>query len=189
MRTCGGCKKKGEVEEFIRFVEFEGKLFPDLARKLPGRGYNLCPSFNCIKSFIKKKFKGKLSAEEVYEETIKALKEYLLHLISLSHKTGITVIGQDEIKKLKRKEGVLILSKELSSKTKERLKRKEWLTLENIFSSFEVGSALRKETSVGALFIEKVGLGRKVYENARRLKMLLEERRDERLIGLREHSN
>ncbi|MEO2066549.1 MAG: DUF448 domain-containing protein, partial [Desulfurobacteriaceae bacterium] len=60
-----------------------------------------------------------------------------------------------------------------SPKTKERLKREEWLTLEDVFNSEEIGNALRRERRVGALFVEKVGLGRKLYENVRKLKSLL----------------
>ena len=172
MRACVGCKRKGENEEFIRFVEFEGRLLPDLTRKLPGRGYNVCPTYKCIKDFIKRKFRGKKNPDEIYSQTVKALKDYILHLISLCHKTGITVIGQDEIKKLKRPEGVLILAEDLSPRTKERLKRENWLTLEDLFTSEEIGNAIRKDRRVGALFVEKTGLGRKLYENARKLKSL-----------------
>jgi len=173
MRACAGCRKKGENEEFIRFVEFEGELHPDLTRKLPGRGYNVCPTYQCIKDFVRRKFKGRKNPDEIYAKTVEALKDYILHLISLSHKTGITVVGQDEIKKLKSPEGVLILAEDLSPKTKERLKRDNWLILE---TSEEIGNALRKERRAGALFVEKVGLGRKLYENAQKLNSLLASR-------------
>jgi len=176
MRACAGCRRRGETDEFIRFVEFEGEIFPDLTRKLPGRGYNVCPTYKCIKDFVKKRFKGKKEPEQIYTKTVKALKDYILHLISLAHKTGITVVGQDEIKKLKSPEGVLILAKDLSPKTKERLKREGWLTLEDIFTSEEIGNALRRERRAGALFIERVGLGRKLYENAQKLNSLLQSR-------------
>ena len=170
MRTCGGCKKKGESEEFIRFVLYEGKLLPDVARKLPGRGYNVCPSYDCIRQLIKKRFKGKVNPEEVYETTLRILKDYFLHLLSLCHKTGVTVIGQDNVKKLPaNREGVLILSSDLSPKTKERLKRKGWTVLEDAFSSEEIGGALKKGTRIGVLFVEKVGLGRKLYSTAKKI--------------------
>jgi predicted RNA-binding protein YlxR (DUF448 family) len=173
MRACAGCRKKGENEEFIRFVEFEGELHPDLTRKLPGRGYNVCPTYRCIKDFVRRKFKGRKNPDEIYAKTVEALKDYILHLISLSHKTGITVVGQDEIKKLKSPEGVLILAEDLSQKTKKRLKRDNWLVLEDAFTSEEIGNALRRERRAGALFVERVGLGRKLYENALKLNSLL----------------
>jgi len=170
VRACAGCRKRDENEEFIRFVVYEGKPLPDVARKLPGRGFNVCPSYDCIKKFVKKRFKGKVSPDEVYAETVKALKSYFLHLLSLCHKTGITVIGQDNIKKLERgREGLLILSKDLSPKTKEKLKRMGFFTLEDLFSSEELGGALRKDVSVGALFVERVGLGRKLFDVGKKL--------------------
>jgi predicted RNA-binding protein YlxR (DUF448 family) len=170
VRTCGGCKRKGENEEFIRFILFEGKLLPDVARKLPGRGFNVCPNYGCIKQFVKKKFRGKVDPEEVYKTALKALKDYFLHLLSLCHKTGITVIGQDNVKKLPpNREGILILSSDLSPGTKKRLKRGKWLILEDAFSSEEIGGALKRGARIGALFVEKVGLGRKLYSIARKL--------------------
>jgi predicted RNA-binding protein YlxR (DUF448 family) len=178
MRTCAGCKKGAEKEQLIRFVEFEGTPHPDPAEKLPGRGFYTCPNFNCLKQALKKRYRGKVNPQEVYERTLKSLTDYLYHLVSLCHKTGVTVIGQDNIKKLREEEGTLILSKELSPKTKERLKRENWLVLDGLFSSQELGNALRRESSVGALFIEKVGLGRKLFQVASKLKELLESKRN-----------
>ena len=175
MRACAGCKKRDENEKFIRFVEFEGRPVPDVARRAPGRGFNVCPTYSCIKDFVKRNFRGKVDPEEVFQQTVESLRDYLLHLVSLSHKTGVTVVGQDNIKELPpEKEGVLILSSDLSSKTKERLKKRgNFLVVEDLFSSEELGNALRRETRAGALFVEKVGLGRKLYSVAEKLNSLL----------------
>jgi len=165
---------KDETDKFIRFVVFEGKPLPDLARKLPGRGFNVCPTYNCIKSFVKKRFKNKVTPEEVYETTLKALKEYFLHLLSLSHRTGVTVIGQDNIRGIKSREGTLILASDLSEKTKKRLIRDSYLVVDNLFSSEEIGNALRKERRAGAVFVEKVGIGRKLYSVGEKLRSMIE---------------
>ena len=178
MRACAGCRKRDENENFIRFVEFEGRPVPDVARRAPGRGYNVCPTFDCIKQFVKRQFKGKIDPKEVYNQTLNALKEYFLHLLSLSHKTGVTVVGQDNIRELPpEKEGTLILAEDLSSKTKERLKRKgKFTVVEGLFTSEEIGNALRKETRAGAVFVEKVGLGRKLHSVAEKINSLLASR-------------
>ena len=175
MRACAGCRKRDETEKFIRFVVFEGKPVPDITRKAPGRGFNVCPSFSCIREFVRRNFKGKVDPVEVYNQTVEALKSYFLHLLSLSHKTGITVVGQDGIRELPpEREGVLILAEDLSPKTKERLKKRgNFLIVENLFNSEEIGNALRKETRAGAVFVEKVGLGRKLYQVAEKLNSLL----------------
>ena len=178
MRACAGCRKKDETDRFVRFVEFEGRPVPDVARRAPGRGYNVCPTFECIKRFVKRQFKGKVDPKEVYNQTLNALREYFLHLLSLSHKTGITVVGQDNIRELPpKKEGTLILASDLSYKTKERLKNKgNFTVLEDLFTSEEIGNALRKETRAGAVFVEKVGLGRKLYSVAEKINSLLSSR-------------
>ena len=174
MRTCEGCRKKDEKNKLLRFVEFENNVMLDTAGKLPGRGHNVCPNYSCIKQFVKKRFKNKIDPEELTKSTITALKDYLLHLLSLCHKTGVTVVGQDNVKTFRQREGVLLLSCDLSEKTKNRLKNAATLTLKDTFSSAEIGNALRKERSAGVVFVEKAGLGRKFYEVSQKLASLTE---------------
>lgn len=178
MRACAGCRRKNETEKFIRFVIPEGTPVIDVTRKAPGRGFNVCPTYSCIRNFVRRTCKGRVNPEVVYNQSVEALKGYLLHLLSLSHKTGVTVIGQDNIKHLPpEREGVLILSTDLSQKTKERLKRnRNCLVLEGIFPSETIGGALKKDTSAGAVFVEKVGIGRKLYNTAEKLKSLINSR-------------
>ncbi|ADU97643.1 YlxR family protein [Thermovibrio ammonificans] len=176
MRRCAACRREAEKESFLRFVEFEGKPLLDVAGKLPGRGFNVCPSYGCIRQFVKRQFKGKVDPDGLYTESVKALKEYLLHLLSLAHKSGATVVGQDSIKGLTSPEGVLLFADDLSDKTKKRLRREGWLTLDGVFTSEELGNALRKERRAGAVFVERVGLGRKFYETAKKLHSLLSSR-------------
>ena len=174
MRACAGCKAKDETDKFIRFVVFEGKPLPDLARKLPGRGFNVCPSFECIKSFVKKKFKGKVTPEEVYELTLRALKDYFLHLLSLSCRAGVVVFGQDAVRELSGRKGCLILARDLSSRTKRRLKKPSFLTVEDILSTAEIHRATGRRA--GAVFVAHFGPGRKLYSTAEKLLKLAGER-------------
>ena len=177
MRACAGCRKREETEKFIRFVLLEGIPVIDVARKAPGRGVNVCPTYRCIRDFIKRTCKGRVDPEDVYSQSVEALKRYFLHLLSLSHKTGVTVVGQDSIKHLSpEREGVLILSTDLSEKTKERLKNRNCLVLEDVFPSETIGGALKKDTSAGAVFVEKVGIGRRLYDVAEKLKSLIDSR-------------
>ncbi len=177
MRTCAGCRVKEENEDFIRYVGFEGRPLPDVAKKLPGRGFNVCPDFKCIKTFVKRHFKGKVSPEDVYEYTLEALKSYFLHLLSLSHKTGVTVVGQDNIRSLGDREGTLILASDLSEKTKKRLVKPFYLVVDNLFTSEEIGNALRKERVAGAVFVENVGIGRKLLKVGKKLVRLVNSRK------------
>lgn len=172
MRTCAGCRIKGENENFIRYVEFEGKPLPDVARKLSGKGFNVCPNLRCIRTFVKKNFKSKVSPEDVYQTTLNTLKRYFLNLLSLSHKTGVTVIGQDNIEDINHREGTLILALDLSKKTKRRLIKPSYLVVDDFFTSGELGNALRKGKSIGAVFVEDVGMGRKLESIGKQLVML-----------------
>ena len=110
----------------------------------------------------------------MYKLTLRALRDYFLHLLSLSHRTGVTVVGQDNIKELKSRRGTLILSSDLSEKTKKRLIRDSYLVIDNVFSSGEIGNALRKDKTAGAVFVERAGIGRKLYLVGEKLERLIE---------------
>ncbi|OMH40565.1 YlxR family protein [Desulfurobacterium indicum] len=172
-RTCAGCRKKGEKEEFIRFVIFENKPFPDIKGTLPGRGFNVCPRKDCIKKFVKKKFKGKISHESIIEETLNQLKNYLLSLLSVAHKSRITIVGQDNIKKTKPEKGTLFISKGLSRKTAENLEKYGTTVIKGILSNEEIGNALKKEAEIGTVFVKPIGIGKKIEIIGKKLKSLL----------------
>jgi len=105
------------------------------------------------------------------------LKSYFLHLLSLSHKTGVTVVGQDNIRPLEDREGTLILASDLSEKTKNRLIKPSYLVVNNFFTSEEIGNALRKERMAGAVFVENVGIGRKLLKTGEKLVRLVNSRK------------
>jgi len=86
----------------------------------------------------------------------------------------VTVVGQDSIKELKSREGTLVLASDLSEKTKKRLIRESYLVVDSLFSSEEIGNALRKERRAGAVFVERVGIGRKLYSVGEKLLNLVE---------------
>ncbi len=171
MRTCAGCGKKGEREEFLRFVEFEGRPLLDLKRKLPGRGYNVCPDYRCLKVFLKKKFRGKLDPEEFYQYVLSSMKSYLLSLLSLSSRSRSVIVGQDNLKRID-EPGTIIFSKELSDRTKRSILSSissDVIVLDGFFSEFEIGNALRKNSSVGVVFIKDEGIGKKLKDIAEKL--------------------
>lgn len=49
IRTCVGCRQRGERDELVRFVLGpDGKPVPDVARRLPGRGVSVHPRRDCL---------------------------------------------------------------------------------------------------------------------------------------------
>ena len=174
MRACAWCRKKSEAENFIRFVVVNERPVPDLARKLPGRGYNVCADLKCLKGFLKRNFGGRLKEEEVIESLKQAVKEYFLHLLSLSCRAGVVVFGQDAVRELSGRKGCLILARDLSSRTKRRLKKPSFLTVEDILSTAEIHRATGRRA--GAVFVAHFGPGRKLYSTAEKLLKLAGER-------------
>ena len=174
MRACAGCRVKGERESFLKFVEHGGKPVLDIRRRLPGRGFNVCPDYRCIKAFVRKRYRGKLSPESLYRQVLDALKSYLLHLLSLSYRSGVAVVGQNNLKGL-RGSGTLFLSREISPKTKERvlsLIPPGSLILDGLFSEEELGNAIGRGRSVRVLFIRGEGLGKRVKSISEKLSKL-----------------
>ncbi len=47
-RTCIGCRSAGPQDELVRFAAVEGRVVPDLDRRLPGRGAWLHPRRACL---------------------------------------------------------------------------------------------------------------------------------------------
>jgi hypothetical protein len=49
--------------------------------------------------------------------------------------------------------------------------------VDNIFTSEEIGNALRKERMAGAVFVENAGIGRKLLKAGKKLVMLVNSRK------------
>jgi len=47
-RTCVGCRQRDDVSELVRVVANAGRVIPDPARRLPGRGAHLHPRASCL---------------------------------------------------------------------------------------------------------------------------------------------
>jgi predicted RNA-binding protein YlxR (DUF448 family) len=48
VRTCVGCRGQAPVGELLRVVAVDGRLVPDPARRLAGRGAHLHPDPACL---------------------------------------------------------------------------------------------------------------------------------------------
>lgn len=54
-RTCIGCGRKGQKNEFVRMVARENHLLIDKDQSLDGRGIYLCPSLACMEKAKKRR--------------------------------------------------------------------------------------------------------------------------------------
>lgn len=128
-RSCLGCREVRPKNDLLRFVlDPEGTVFPDIARKLPGRGAYTCFSRACLQSALKRKqfnrsFKGdvKLLAEAELSALIsKRFEEKITSLLALANKAGKAVSGTDTVMEtLRRGEAaILIMAADISSESR-----------------------------------------------------------------------
>lgn len=128
-RSCLGCREVRPKDELLRFVlDPEGTLFPDIARKLPGRGAYTCFKRDCLTVALKRKqfnraFRSEvrlLPETELFSLVIKVLEEKIRSLLALANKAGKAVSGSDKVlDALRRGEAaILILAADISGESR-----------------------------------------------------------------------
>ena len=70
VRTCVGCRQRGNRSDLIRIANFQGNLSVDTEKKLPGRGSWLHKKTKCLETAVERKafvraFRGKVDLEQV----------------------------------------------------------------------------------------------------------------------------
>lgn len=175
------CLATGEVRpksDLIRFVAGpDGTVVPDIAGKLPGRGFYVTADRKALETAVAKKLISRGAKAPVnvpdglVDEVERQLARRVVDLISLARKAGKAVAGYEKVKSwLDREEArVLIQASDGSARGKSKLSTPYmgdfigWLTAD------ELGLAFGRQTVIhGAL--GSGGLGQRVVEEARRLK-------------------
>lgn len=117
-RSCLGCREVKPKDDLLRFVlDPERVVFPDISRKLPGRGAYTCYSSSCLVSAISKRqfsraFKGEvtlLPADELISMITRLQEERITSFISMANKAGKAVSGSDKVMDALRKGTVALL--------------------------------------------------------------------------------
>ena len=117
-RSCLGCREVKPKDDLLRFVlDPERVVFPDIARKLPGRGAYTCYSRSCLTSAISKRqfsrsFKGEvtlLPADELISMITRLQEERITSFISMANKAGKAVSGSDKVMDALRKGTIALL--------------------------------------------------------------------------------
>jgi hypothetical protein len=70
VRTCVGCRQRGNRSDLIRIANFQGNLSVDTDKKLPGRGSWLHKKTKCLETAVERKafvraFRGKADLEKI----------------------------------------------------------------------------------------------------------------------------
>lgn len=99
-RRCVASGESGDTERMVRFVlDPEGRLTPDLAARLPGRGVWLTADRGLVEKAVKKRlfsrgFRQPVEAPENLAETLESLlAARLVQAIGLARKAGLAVTG------------------------------------------------------------------------------------------------
>jgi uncharacterized protein len=130
-RSCLGCREVKPKDDLLRFVlDPERVVFPDISKKLPGRGAYTCYSRSCLDSAINRKqffrsFKGEvtlLPADELISMITRLQEERITSFISMANKAGKAVSGSDKVMDALRKGTValLVLAEDISPDSRSR---------------------------------------------------------------------
>jgi predicted RNA-binding protein YlxR (DUF448 family) len=70
VRTCVGCRQRGNRSDLVRIANFQGNLSVDTDKKLPGRGSWLHKKAKCLETAVERKafvraFRGKADLEKI----------------------------------------------------------------------------------------------------------------------------
>ncbi|MDC7983563.1 RNA-binding protein [Rhodoplanes sp. TEM] len=103
-RLCIATRTVRPIDEMIRFVAGpDGRVVPDVKRKLPGRGAWVTaargPLATAVKQgAFKRAFKGKATAEAgLVEATERLLERAVLDALAIAHKAGAVVAGYTKV--------------------------------------------------------------------------------------------
>ncbi len=100
-RTCIVTRAEKSPDEMIRFVVGpENQVFPDLKRKLPGRGVWVTATRKVLEEAVSKKlfargFKDKVQADENLPQLVEdLLRQTALQALAMAKKAGLVATGQ-----------------------------------------------------------------------------------------------
>lgn len=175
------CLATGEVRpkaELIRFVTGpDGSVVPDIAGKLPGRGYYVTADRTALDQAVAKKLfaRGAKAPVTVPDGLVDGIEQQLarrvVDLISLARKSGKAVAGYEKVKSwLDREEAqVLIQASDGSARGKSKLSTPHFGRFIGWLTADELGLAFGRQIVIhGAL--ASGGLSTRVVEEAQRLR-------------------
>ncbi len=177
------CIVTGEIrdrDEMYRFIiDPDNQILPDLAAKLPGRGFWVSANRSSLKLAIEKNLfeksaKKSLKIKEGLIYEIESLQsKRLLNLIRLARKAGQAVCGYEKVKELlsKDKVSVLIQAYDGSSRGKGKLSRPDNAKFIGCLSALELGEAFGRQNAIHCA-VTSGGLAKRIVQEAHRLKGL-----------------
>ena len=167
----------GPKAGLVRFVVGpEGQVVPDLAGKLPGRGFYVTADRAVLERAVAKRMFARAAKRPVtvpgglVDEVEVQLARRVTDLISLARKGGHAVAGYEKVKDWLQSEraDVLIQARDGSGRGKSKLSTPSWGTYIGCLTARELGRAFGREHAIHAA-LGPGGLTIRVVEDARKL--------------------
>ena len=123
VRTCIGCRSKGEADAFFRMVaDPEGGVAAELGGRLPGRGAHCCFKAACIEAALKPKNLARALQEglkppapaELAERIRGLLRQRLEGLLAAAWRKGVLTPGREAAFRELEAGGKLLLARDLA---------------------------------------------------------------------------
>ncbi|MGI9385607.1 MAG: RNA-binding protein [Methyloligellaceae bacterium] len=116
IRQCAATRERRPVEELLRFViDPDGRVVPDLKRRLPGRGVWLTASSDVVASAVRQRlfaraFRQAVEVDAALPDLVAGLlAKAALGSLSLANKAGVVILGFDAVDRAISAGGVLAL--------------------------------------------------------------------------------
>jgi len=176
------CIVRGEVrpcDELLRFVvDPEGRLIPDIAGRLPGRGIWLSPDRDSVKRALARKLferaaRRPLSIEPDLDDRIEGLlASRCAELIGLARRAGQAVAGFEKVRAMARRGGIAVLLAAVDGTQDGRNRVRaaaRGCPVVDCLTADELGRAFGRERTVHAALLPGM-LAAKLQIEARKLK-------------------
>lgn len=161
MRRCIVTRSKKPREELLRFVvDPEGRVTPDVAARLPGRGVWVLPKRDALAKAVKTgRFKSAFKAEVTTPENLVEMTAGLLdrrigELLGLARASSQLAVGWEQAREFARKHrvGLVVVASDAAEASRRRLERMgDGAPVFDRMDSYRLGSALGRERVVNAL--------------------------------------
>lgn len=178
LRRCIVTGAEAPRARMLRFVlSPEGKVTPDLAARLPGRGAWVAPNAEAVAAAVKKKlFNRAFSGHAQPPADLPALIERLLaermiEALGLARRAGQAVSGAEKVEEFiaQGRVAVALLASDAGADAKRRFARpRPGVTLVETLSAGEIGRAFARDRAVHAA-VAAGGLGRRLIHDSFRL--------------------
>ena len=179
VRTCIGCRSKGEADAFFRMVaDPEGGVAAELGSRLPGRGAHCCFKASCLEAALKPKNLARALREgvkapapaELAERVRGLLRRHLEGLLSAAWRKGVLTPGRDAAFRELDGGAVLLLARDLAAASRREVPAGRE-PIELPFRMEEIGGLLGK-SPVGILALGDASLAKAVARRTEQFRAL-----------------